>query len=68
MSNEEKDFDTYYRERLLLMDSFIVAFRKAEENGVAPEWLNSFFEDYGKITDTGFREAIAFANKEWDLG
>ena len=67
MSNEGKEYDHYMKMQYRLMGDFFAALDMARKNGIGEEWLYSFFNDYGKITDTGFKEAIVFANKEWDL-
>ncbi len=67
MSNEEKDYDNYMKMQYLIMGDFLAALDRARKNGVGEEWLDTFFDNYGKITDTVFKEAIVHANKEWDL-
>ncbi len=67
MSNEEKEYDHYMKMQYLLMGDFLAALDMARKNGVGEEWLYSFFNDYEKITNTRFKETIAYANKEWDL-
>ncbi len=67
MSNEEKKYDHYIKMQYLLMGDFLAALDMARKNSVGEEWLFSFFESIKTVRESSFKEAISFANKEWDL-
>lgn len=52
--------------KMEVVDLFINALRYAHTQGMIYEWTRSFFDD-AKLEEHMVKEAIMFANREWDL-